>query len=154
MHLQGPKQEEEKQEDEEEACSVSDAKKQKQEKEAGPPTFLNFADPAMSPKVVLKLGKDNPIVGFTLPRGAVQANDGSSPYLGVVDISNPGALFNKDGWYRATMTRSTGFVWEAKYLPTGADCYHGGEYVMVLVAAGGKISSPLASIPFSLDPEP
>uniref|UniRef100_A0A7S2J6P2 EF-hand domain-containing protein n=1 Tax=Haptolina brevifila TaxID=156173 RepID=A0A7S2J6P2_9EUKA len=95
--------------------------------------------------VYWKLGGPTSQVSYTFPSAAVRADDGSGPWIGIV---SRGAscinLVNPDAWYRATVKRSTGFVWV-----DGIDSVEiGSTYDMVMVPCGGTHGGEIGRITF------
>ena len=94
-----------------------------------------------------KLGAGwTPQVSFSLPSGAIRANDASGPWIGIVsrDASCMN-LIHGDAWYRATIKRRTGFVWV-----DGNDAIElGGNYDMVMVPNGGSHGDEIGRVAFN-----
>ena len=80
---------------------------------------FDFRFKALNPKkdvghVILQRG-DN--VSFSFPPGALFSNQNDANYMAICAAGSTDIL-QKDMWYRCTLDRHQGFMWESKYLPS------------------------------------
>ena len=96
-------------------------------------------------KATLKAGVDN-TVSFTYPHGAVRANAGECPWIGIY-LHGTTDLAGEDMWYQCRVNRANGFSWAAECIPEQP-----GTYMVAMVPHGGSADAPLSTLELKVSP--
>jgi hypothetical protein len=96
-------------------------------------------------KATLKAGVDN-TVSFTYPHGAVEANSGECPWIGIY-LHGTTDLVGENMWYQCRVNRANGFSWAAEFIPEQP-----GTYTVTMVPHGGSADAPLSTLELKVSP--